>query len=40
MITLESTVDEVDVTTLKTKLDARNSLQVRSYTIKVDIKIY
>lgn len=28
MITLESTVDEVDVNTLQTKLNARNSLQV------------
>lgn len=27
MITLESTVDEVDVNTLQTKLNARNSLQ-------------
>lgn len=28
MITLESTVDEVDVDTLQTKITARNSLQV------------
>lgn len=30
MITLESTVDEVDVNTLQSKLDARNSLLVSS----------
>jgi len=28
MITLESTVDEVDVDTLQTKVNARNSFQV------------
>lgn len=28
MITLEATVDEVDVDLLQTKLDVRNSLQV------------
>jgi len=28
MITLESTVDEVDIDTFQTKLTARNSLQV------------
>lgn len=31
MITLESTVDEVDTNTLETKLKARNSLHVSAY---------
>lgn len=31
MITLESTVDEVDTDTLQTKLKARNSLHVSAY---------
>lgn len=29
MITLESTVDEVDVNTIQSKLNARNSLKVK-----------
>lgn len=34
MITLESTVDEVDLNTLNTKLTARNSLQVSLNSLK------
>lgn len=38
MITLESTVDEVDTDTLQTKLNARNSLQVSEYIYNLKYK--
>lgn len=40
MITLESTVDEVDVESLQTKLKARNSLQVNLIRLQFLIRLY